>query len=426
MKNKIGIIADDFTGASDIGSFMTLSGAQTLLLNGIEKKPAINYELYDVIVIALKSRSSSKIEAISDTNHALKFLLEEGFNKIYFKYGSTFDSTEKGNIGPVADFLMEQLNEKYTVIVPSFPLNGRTVEEGRLYIDGIKIEDTHMRNHPANPMKDSNLVKLLENQSKYRAFNVNVEQLKLFSEDKNKLMEFLTQYNEYEHFYIIPDYYEENHGKLIANVFQHLKLFTGASVYGGWIYQVLTDKFTDKYPSSTNESDSSYDENIRESSIVLAGSLSKATQEQIIKFRKYNFPTYEIKSSTLAEGYVQEKNNIKEFIKNNAKLPLLVHSEQSLEESSVGKLIEDMLSDLAVFAIEQNIKNIVVAGGETSGAVVQKLEATAFEISNSISPGVPILIPQEKQIKYNIVLKSGNFGDDNFFMRALKMMGDLQ
>lgn len=422
---KIGIIADDFTGASDIGSFMNLSGAQTLLINGINNIPKIDYELFDVIIVALKSRSNNKEDAVFDTNSALKFLLKEGYDTIYFKYGSTFDSTEEGNIGPVADFLMEERNEKFTVIAPSFPINGRTVKDSILYIEGKKLEDTHMRTHPVNPMTESSLIRLVERQSKYPAFNISIHQLELFSQNREKYTKFIDQFNGHEHFYLIPDYFEEYHGKLIAKVFKQLTLYTGASVFGGWVYQVHADNLKKYYPDSKDKICLKNDESIENSSIVFAGSLSNTTKLQILEYKKHSFPYYEINSKALSTNFQKERLQIQHFIKNNIGTPILIHSEQKTAETSVSVLIEEILSDSAVFAMENGIRNVVVAGGETSGAVVQKLGVNAFEISDSISPGVPILIPHDKLNKCKIVLKSGNFGDDKFFLRALTLMGDL-
>ncbi|MDN6842465.1 MAG: four-carbon acid sugar kinase family protein, partial [Staphylococcus equorum] len=175
MNEKIGIIADDFTGASDIASFMNLAGANSILINEIPLNYNYNYSSYDVIVIALKTRSINVKEAINYTRAAYKFLLENGVENIYFKYASTFDSTKDGNIGPVSDYLLETMEQKYSLIVPSFPDNNRIVKKGILYVDGKKIEDTHMRNHPINPMEESSLIKLMENQSAYKSYNLSID-----------------------------------------------------------------------------------------------------------------------------------------------------------------------------------------------------------------------------------------------------------
>lgn len=140
MNEKIGIIADDFTGASDIASFMNLAGAKSILVNKIPQSTYYNYSSYNVIVIALKTRSINVKEAVNYTKEAYKFLLENGIRNIYFKYASTFDSTTGGNIGPVSDYLLEVMNQKYTLMVPSFPDNNRIVKNGILYVDGKKLK----------------------------------------------------------------------------------------------------------------------------------------------------------------------------------------------------------------------------------------------------------------------------------------------
>ncbi|MEQ9208330.1 MAG: four-carbon acid sugar kinase family protein, partial [Pseudomonadales bacterium] len=161
---QLGVIADDFTGATDIAGFLVENGVRTIQLNGT---PETKLELdTDAVVISLKSRSCPARQAVSDSLSALQWLQEQGARQFYFKYCSTFDSTDQGNIGPVTDALLDALNEKFTVICPALPINGRTVFNGHLFVQGQLLSESGMRNHPVTPMTNSNLMQLMDAQSK--------------------------------------------------------------------------------------------------------------------------------------------------------------------------------------------------------------------------------------------------------------------
>ena len=154
-KNQLlGCVADDFTGASDAASFLQKAGMKTILLNEVQQDVVIPMDT-EAIVIALKSRTIEKEKAVDDTLKAIKWLEGKGASKFYFKYCSTFDSTSEGNIGPVADAVMEYLGQEYTLLCPALPVNGRKVKEGKLYVKGVLLEESPMKNHPLTPMKKS-------------------------------------------------------------------------------------------------------------------------------------------------------------------------------------------------------------------------------------------------------------------------------
>ena len=423
MTDKIGIIADDFTGASDIASFLNLAGAKTILVNGIPENSNYDYSAYDAIVIALKIRSINPENAVNYTKKVYKFLVNNKFNTVYFKYASTFDSTKVGNIGPVSDYLLETIEQKYSVIVPSFPENKRTVKDGLLYVDGKKIENTHMKNHPINPMTESKLSRLMESQSSYKAYNLSIDEIDYYLNHKEEFKDYISKLsNSHKHFYLIPDYYKNIHGKSISELFSELNFYTGASVFGGWVYQNKNNSYQNEYPLlSQAKSD---DIHLLEQGIILAGSLSKATGKQIEKFKEDGYPFFEIKNKKIYNNFKAELKNIKKFIQKNKDTPILIYSEREKFDKPIADLLEDLISEAALFALKHNLKNILTAGGETSGAVVKKLDFNNFEIGESISPGVPILKPIAAEV--NLVLKSGNFGEENFFVRALHIMEEDQ
>ena len=160
----LGVIADDFTGASDIASFLVENGLSTVQMNGVPTQ-SLNSKV-DAIVISLKSRSNPVNEAIEQSLRAYQWLKENGCTQFYFKYCSTFDSTAKGNIGPVTDALLDELNEDFTVITPALPVNGRTIFNGYLFVGDVLLSESGMKNHPITPMTDANLMRLMDAQAK--------------------------------------------------------------------------------------------------------------------------------------------------------------------------------------------------------------------------------------------------------------------
>lgn len=164
----LGCIADDFTGASDAASFLVKGGMQTLLLNGIpENIDMVEIARADAVVIALKTRTQETVSAVNDSLNAIKWLEKNGARHFYVKYCSTFDSTPSGNIGPICDKAMEYLGVQYTLLCPALPVNGRIVKDGILYVNGVPLAESHMKNHPLTPMHESDIALLMQPQSKY-------------------------------------------------------------------------------------------------------------------------------------------------------------------------------------------------------------------------------------------------------------------
>ena len=174
---KLGVIADDFTGATDIASFLVKNGLSTIQLTEVDENLKAPEEA-EAIVISGKTRSCDSKIAIAESIKALNWLKSQGCKRFYFKYCSTFDSTAKGNIGPVTDALMHELGVDFTIISPALPVNGRTVYKGYLFVNDELLSESGMRNHPITPMTDSNLVRLMEMQSQGKCAVIDVNILK--------------------------------------------------------------------------------------------------------------------------------------------------------------------------------------------------------------------------------------------------------
>lgn len=408
-----GCIADDFTGASDAASFLVKGGMSVRLYNGIpQQAPAAAGEGEEdqALVIALKSRTQPTAQAVEDTLRAARFLLDQGVRQLYFKYCSTFDSTPQGNIGPVADALMDLTGAPYTLLCPALPVNGRTVEEGRLLVNGVPLDQSHMRNHPLTPMWDSRIDQLMKPQSKYPCRRL-----------EGAPASFQPQ-GEEGPFYLIPDYKTEQDGEAIAQAFWQLPLLTGGSGLLEPLAKIWTRELSapGQIPASATPG----------SALLLAGSCSKATLGQIAWYQSQGAPTYKLDPAAMLEGR-QTLDDAWDFVTRNTtpEQAVLVYSSdtpekvrqfQQLGAQRVAALLEDTAAALAAKAVEAGFTRIISAGGETSGAVTKGLGFSSYRMGESVAPGVPIMAPTQRP-DIRLILKSGNFGQEDFFGRALKM-----
>lgn len=418
MKENLsfGCIADDFTGASDVASFLVNGGMDTVLYNGI---PNENLEIGDskAVVIALKTRTQEKKSAIEDTLEAVKWMKNQGVKQLYIKYCSTFDSTKDGNIGPILDQILEEYNLKYTILCPSIPVNGRIVKDGHLYVNGVLLHESHMRNHPLTPMWDSDIQILMESQSKYKCLKLSSEQMKMSKSEILSIVEEFGKVN--DHFYVIPDYVDENDARKIVDVFGDLQLLSGGSG--------LMTSLASKYSEESKEVNKLSIET-EGKGILLAGSCSRATLEQIEYFKNSGKKSIQIDPLKLLNKE-QTIDDIWEFIKLNKDEEILIYSSdksdkvkkiQEIGKDKIASLLESTMAKIAKLSVEEGYTRIIVAGGETSGAVTKNLEFESYIIGESIAPGVPVMIPcKNKDLR--LVLKSGNFGQEDFFIRALNM-----
>ena len=407
----LGCIADDFTGASDAASFLVNQGVPTMLFNGIPAGTD-SLECCAAVVIALKTRSIAVEDAVRDTLDAAEFLEKHKARQLYIKYCSTFDSTPKGNIGPTIDALMDKYNIPYTLLCPALPVNKRIVKGGVLYVDDIPLSEGHMRNHPLNPMWDSNLAVLMQPQGKYPCLVLNAEQMSRPVHDLNELAQNAAR--DGKHCYIIPDYADDADGQRIVEVFGDIRLLTG----GSGILAPLAQRYVKEYDL---EGLNIIDSKCAGKGIALSGSCSNATKEQIKVYRESGGTTLSIDPVKLLDGS-QTIDSIWEFVQANNEP--LIHSEQDAKrvEDSKGtaaKALEKAFSEIGRRAFDAGYTRIIVAGGETSGAVTLELNFDSFLIGESIAPGVPVMAPAKRQ-DIRIVLKSGNFGQPDFFRRAFE------
>lgn len=416
-KIYFGVVADDFTGASDAASFLVKAGVPTVLFNGIpDAEPELSEET-KAVVIALKTRTMPRDHAVAESLAAFRKLKRMGASHLYLKYCSTFDSTSEGNIGPVADAVMKAWNIPYTVLCPSLPVNGRTVKDGILYVNGVPLAESPMRNHPLTPMRDSRLVNLIEMQSEFSAKVIG-----------SSSMVAAGSVAAGKPCYLIPDYETDEDGDRIAAFFGNLSFLTGGSGLIGALgrrYVKLYGTIQECSRSSVPRKDSAS----TGKALVLAGSCSAMTLRQIADYTGRGAVSYRLLPDELLDGrqnvekvfaWIQEQES-GSLIFSSAS-PEDLEKSQKLGKERVAEKIEETLAGLARMAAEHGYTRIIVAGGETSGAVTQALGYQAFQIGESVAPGVPVMTPLANP-SLRLVLKSGNFGQEDFFTRALEMTG---
>ena len=409
----IGCIADDYTGSSDAASFLKKGGLPTLLINGDAYLNCLLGEDTRAVVIALKTRSIEAAEAVRQSLAAVRWLLEQGAEKIYFKYCSTFDSTDKGNIGPVTDSLMELMDEPYTVLCPALPVNGRTVKDGILYVNGIPLGESHMRFHPLNPMTESKIENIMSRQSRYPCGTVDS---RLLDSGKDKVKAYILQAAEAAgHATAVPDYFSTEQGARLAEYFADLRLLTGGSG--------LLEYIAGRESALERRDQKSHESPLPGRKLILAGSCSNMTQKQVAAYLHSGKKALRLNPEELISGRQKLEDVIKTVRETGE--DLLVYSTAAPEEicrsgegCDVSAMLEKAMGLLAENALEAGVKKLIVAGGETSGAVTRKLGFARFHIGEDAAPGVPVMTPLERE-DIRLVLKSGNFGDEDFFLNTL-------
>lgn len=406
----LGCIADDFTGASDAASFLVKGGMSVQLYNGIPEDTA-DLKPVQAIVIALKSRTQETAQAVSDSLKAAAFLQDQGISHLYFKYCSTFDSTPHGNIGPVCDALMKQMHASYSLLCPSLPVNGRTVRNGNLFVNGVPLNESPMKDHPLTPMWDSRIAELMRPQSQYPC------QILLRGTAWHE-----PEPEHAEPFYLIPDYETDEDGTFIARQFGHLPFLSGGSG--------LLKPLAECLIPASEKSGQIPQTAVPGKAILIAGSCSKMTLAQIADYQAQNMPSVRMDPLALLNG-TQTLDQIWEFIeqhttKDQAVLvyssdtPDKIRKYQEFGTEKIAALLEQTSANLAQKAVEHGYTRIISAGGETSGAITKGLHFSSYQIGESIAPGVPVMIPATRS-DIRLVLKSGNFGQEDFFSRALAM-----
>ena len=423
MTTFLGCIADDFTGATDLASMLARSGVNVSLRIGVPLSTPENTA--EIEVIALKTRSISASKAIEESLSALKWLKEAGAKKYFFKYCSTFDSTAEGNIGPVSEALMNELKVDQTIYCPAFPENGRSIYMGNLFVGQKLLSESSMKDHPLTPMNDSNLMRLLSAQVSRR---VGLADRIVVNSGVNSLKEKLISLKENDVPHVIVDAVADTDLNTIASACQDMDFITGGSALAMPLAEFY--KASGKISANNN---SFMNKKLNTGSIILSGSCSEITIIQVKNFIQRGAAAFQLDPIDLAENGVKKVLDwlsSQDFTKNiiiyATSDPDTVKKVQAeLGVDMAGKIVEQGLSECAIAARELGIKNFIIAGGETSGAITKALNVRQLDIGIEIAPGVPWTFSGKRNNQIALSLKSGNFGSEEFFTEALSKLENL-
>jgi uncharacterized protein YgbK (DUF1537 family) len=377
----------------------------------------------DAIVVALKTRTVESAQAVQESLEALAWLQKAGCEQFFFKYCSTFDSTAKGNIGPVADALASALGVDFAIACPAFPENGRTIYKGYLYVGDVLLSESGMRNHPLTPMTDANLIRVLQSQTQAKVGAVHLSDVSRGAKAIGTRFEELRRDDVK---YAIVDAVSDADLHQIGRALADHRLITG----GSGVAMGLPENFRDAGKLSVTKSSAAELAAIEGRSVVLSGSCSLATNAQVEAWKGASHPAFKLDPLKLAKGDETISAAIKWAAMRLEAGPVLIYGSANPDEvkraqselgvEKAGALMERALAEIAKALVEtEGVRKIVVAGGETSGAVVKALEVRALRIGAPIDPGVPWTIGAAKW-PIALALKSGNFGTEDFFEKALR------
>lgn len=420
----LGAIADDLTGATDLSLMLARNGMKTVQYIGVPA-PDADFGDAEAVVVALKSRTVPAAEAITTSRASATALLNGGAEQIVFKYCSTFDSTDAGNIGPVAEALLEVTGAPIAIACPAFPAAGRSIYLGHLFVGQMLLSDSSMKDHPLTPMHDANLVRVLQRQSKGK---VGLIPLHVVTEGPAAVREALAAAQNAGYRLMIADAVGDEDLRVLGEALDDARLITGGSGIG----MGLPGNFRRQGRIGTTPLPSRM-KAPQGKPVILVGSCSAATREQVRAVIVAGFSALKIVPLDVASG-AQTAAHVADWVmRNTSDRPALVYSsddpeavkrvQDQLGRERAGTLIEHLLAEVSVVLKNTGFSRFIIAGGETSGAVVEALGARALQIGPEIAPGVPwtrsIGTPD-----LALALKSGNFGGPDFFLAALEMLDD--
>ncbi|MDQ0456747.1 3-oxo-tetronate kinase [Rhizobium paknamense] len=416
----LGVIADDFTGATDIASILAREGMKVVMTIGIPR-PGFDIGDAEAVVVALKSRTIPADQAVSQSLAALAWLSERGAGQIFFKYCSTFDSTAAGNIGPVADALAEALGAEIAVVCPAFPQNGRTVFNGHLFVGRQLLQDSPMKDHPLTPMRRSDLVALMAEQS---AHPVGLVPHEVVSAGEAAIAgAFAAALSEGKRF-VVVDAIHDAHLRVLGKAVRSHRLLTGGSALAMGLPQNFG--ISRKAEKSNGTSPAA-----KVKTAILSGSCSQATRQQLLR-AKALWPSLRINLDAVADGQSVVEEALAWARSQSESVPVVIYgsadpaeveaNQQRYGRERAGAMMEQALAAIASGLVADGTARLLVAGGETSGAVISALKIKGLTIGAEIAPGVPWTTTLAAN-PLQVALKSGNFGGPDFFERALEIAG---
>jgi uncharacterized protein YgbK (DUF1537 family) len=414
----LGCIADDFTGATDLASMLVQHGMRTVQLIGAPAPDDLPPDA-DAIVVALKSRTAPVDQAVADSLAALDWLRTAGCRQFFFKYCSTFDSTDRGNIGPVADALVAALGCGFALACPAFPANNRSVYQGHLFVGSVLLNESGMEKHPLTPMTDANLVRVLSRQTDG---TVGLVPFATVEQGAGAIRDAMTALKEQGRRYAIVDAVTNAHLGAIGEAAAAHALVTG----GSGVALGLPENFRRAGTLPARENPGALPDAPGHAA-VLAGSCSRATLLQIATARDHA-PWLQLDPLATPDAHALAAHAIAWMdgklgagpigISASATPDQVAELQRRLGRDEAGALVEHALADIAEALVARGVRRLVVAGGETSGAVVTRLGVRRLRIGAEIDPGVPWTYAEGSGAPLLLALKSGNFGARDFFLKS--------
>ncbi|WP_367126319.1 3-oxo-tetronate kinase [Streptomyces phytohabitans] len=411
----LGALADDFTGATDLATALVSRGFRTVVAVGADAATPERTADADAVVVALKSRTAPVPEAVADSLAAFRALRAAGCRRYYFKFCSTFDSTPDGNIGPVADALLDAVPADRTVVVPAFPATGRTVRDGLLYVHGEPLDRSPMRHHPLTPMTDASVVRLLRPQTRHPVRHVPLDTVRAGTAALRAALDDPAGAGTLA----VVDAVTDADLRTVSAATAHLPLVTGASG--------LALGLTGPRPGAARSAAAS---RAGDPAAVLSGSASAATRAQVAHARTH-LPHRALDLAALRADPGAAVAALTDFVREQWRrrpgAPPLVYASADPADverhTSAGAvpaavLLERALADLAVALVDHGARRLLVAGGETSGAVVTALGVRTLAIGAPVGAGITWARADGERSGVDLALKSGNFGDTDIFTTA--------
>jgi uncharacterized protein YgbK (DUF1537 family) len=411
----IGCIADDFTGGSDVAAALRRTGLRTALY--FDQPGATPLPPCDAVVIGLKIRTADRAEAVSQALDAYRWLEANRVPRVYYKYCSTFDSTDDGNIGPIGDALLTATGSQITVICPASPVHGRTLYQGHLFVGDRLLSESSMSQHPLTPMGDSDIVRVLGRQTHWPVGGIFLDDVAEGSEGVSQRLDALAASGAR---YAVVDAVTDDDLRTVATATAQLRLITG----GAGLAAAMARLAVEENPPGATEPV----ELPTGPTLVLAGSCSAATRAQITHAQAH-MASYRIDPGAAESPEQLEASALDWLGSNLGSGPLLMYSSADAQErAAVGEpysrplaeVIEHVHGRLAAAAVDRGVQRIVVAGGETSGTVVQSLGVKSVRVLDEQDAGVPWCLAADREDgrPVALLLKSGNFGQVDLLSAA--------
>jgi uncharacterized protein YgbK (DUF1537 family) len=421
----LGCIADDFTGATDLANNLVRAGMRVVQAIGVPRS-SLDADA-DAVVVALKSRTARADEAVAQSLAAMQWLHAHGARQIYFKYCSTFDSTPQGNIGPVAEALMDAMagveGADFTVATPAFPDNQRTVFNGHLFVGNVLLHESGMRHHPLTPMVDSNLVRVLQAQCRRKVGLIDYRTVALGAAAIRARIAALRAQGVG---LAIVDAISNDDLLRLAPALAGMPLVTAGSGVAIGLpanFGIAPSNAASQLPLATGLQ------------AIVSGSCSLATNRQVRAFIESGGSAFGIDPLRLATGVDVAAQSLAWAAPRLRHGPVLIYStaaadavkdvQAALGVQRSGAMLEGSLASVARGLVELGVRQLIVAGGETAGACVQALNVAQMRIGPQIDPGVPWCYARADALpgaQLHLALKSGNFGTDDFFIKAFSML----